>query len=216
DAVAGAWLDSRPLLRPNWYGDAFQGKEGPWLDEFTREFEATAYRPMRNRWQPYVYSRNAPFAGKYINIDERGLRRTINAPSSSAASQARKSLYFFGGSTLWGHGARDEYTIPSIVSRLLSEKGHAVEVTNFAQLAYVNAQEFITLVAELQHGRAPDVVIFFDGFNEVLSTVTNAEPGLSINEESRRREFKIGSQPADRLAALALRSTALCRLLGVS
>ncbi|MEZ5199091.1 MAG: hypothetical protein R2764_22725 [Bacteroidales bacterium] len=33
----------------------------------------------------------------------------------------------FGGSTMWGTGVRDEYTIPSLVGELLSRQGYHVK-----------------------------------------------------------------------------------------
>jgi hypothetical protein len=204
------WLDSRPLLPADWYGDAIDPSEAPWLNEFSREFEETAFRPLRNRWQPYVYGRNAPFDGKLINIDERGIRRTTNTMADSA-SPDHPRIVMLGGSTLWGHGARDEHTIPSCLARLLGERGRQVEIVNLGQLGYVNTQEVFTLWSELQRNRAPQMVIFVDGFNDILSTLVNQTTGWSINEVSRQREFKSSRQPASELFGMALRRTAISR-----
>lgn len=204
------WLDSRPLLPPNWCGDAIDPSQAPWLSEFNREFEETAFRPLRNRWQPYVYGRNAPFNGDLIKIDDRGIRRTTNTEGDSGSSD-RPRVYLLGGSTLWGHGARDEHTIPSCLARLLSERGRQVEVVNLGQLGYASTQEVITLSTELQRDRAPQIVIFVDGFNDILSTLVNGTTGWSINEVSRQREFKVSRQPASYLLGMALQRTAIAR-----
>ncbi|MGB1287006.1 MAG: hypothetical protein ACPG7F_10770, partial [Aggregatilineales bacterium] len=63
----------------------------------------------RVTWLPYVYWRMDEYDGKYINISPEGIRYT---PDYSADNPAAQTIYFFGGSTMWGEGARDAYTIP--------------------------------------------------------------------------------------------------------
>ena len=45
-----------------------------WSAEYWREFESS----KQQQYRPYVIWRRAPFRGKYINVDEDGLRRTVN------------------------------------------------------------------------------------------------------------------------------------------
>ena len=45
------------------------------------------------------------------------------------------------------------------------------------------------LELELQRGNVPDVVIFYDGVNDVFSTFQNGASGLPQNEASRVEEF---------------------------
>ena len=59
-----------------------------------------------------------------------------------------------GGSSLWGFGARDDQTIPSLLARRLHDRGVQVEVKNLSDLGYVSTQEVIGLLRELQ-GRLP-------------------------------------------------------------
>ncbi len=75
-------------------------------------------------WAPYVYWKRKPFAGKYINVDERGLRRTWNGKlPEEKDSSAIIEVFMFGGSAMWGSGVSDDYTIASIVSRPFSRMG---------------------------------------------------------------------------------------------
>ena len=76
-----------------------------------------------------------------------------------------------GGSSLWGFGARDDQTIPSLLARKLLERGISVEVKSLSELGYVSTQEVIGLFRELQEGYRPDVVIFYDGVNDTTSAV---------------------------------------------
>ena len=50
----------------------------------------------------------------------------------------------FGGSTMWGTGARDACTIPSLLARALQGRGMSLEIINFGETGYVRTQEVIT------------------------------------------------------------------------
>ena len=107
-----------------------------------------------------------------------------------------------GGSSLWGFGARDDQTIPSLLARRLHERGVHVEVKNLSELGYVSTQEVIGLLRELQGGYRPDVVIFYDGVNDTTSAVLSGEAGLTTNEINRRREFNLLQSPGRLVSAL--------------
>ncbi len=154
-------------------------------------------------WHPYVYWRRQPFQGVHINIDERGLRKTWNPPQTENNAQDPVRIFFFGGSTMWGWGARDDETIPSHVSRLLTEAGHRVEVTNFGEIGYVSTQGVIALMRCLQQGDVPDIVVFMEGVNDVLSAYRNKVAGVSIPERRRQEDFNL-SKDTDRLRRVYL------------
>ena len=154
-----------------------------WLEDYYKEFHQ-----QHISWEPYVYWRYTPYKGHYINIDEKGLRRTWNTGISR-----RKRIFVFGGSTVWGTGVRDDFTIPSFISRILSlEKGLNVEVINFGQSGYVTTQEIIALLRLLQNGQIPDLVIFYDGINDSFSAFQSREAGIPQNEFNRYAEFNSG------------------------
>jgi lysophospholipase L1-like esterase len=104
-----------------------------------------------------------------------------------------------GGSSLWGFGARDDQTIPSLLARELFEQGWDVQIRNLAEIGYVSTQEVVALVRELQAGYRPDVVIFYDGVNDTTSAYLEGQAGLTTNEVNRRREFNL-LQSSSRLA----------------
>lgn len=139
------------------------------------------------RWQPHSYWRINPFHGKYTHIDGDGLRKTWN-PHAATSKPLR--IFMFGGSALWGMGNNDEATIPSILSHLLSQNaGLDVQVTNFAQPAYVNSQELVALLLELQQNHIPEIAIFYDGFDDIHGALLNQSAGESGLEFARRRTF---------------------------
>lgn len=162
-------------------------KEADWFEEYLEEAGG-----FRTQWRPYVYWRLRPQQGRHINISEEGIRRTWAPPSGTEAEAPKKRIFMFGGSTLWGAYARDDFTIPSHLSKILNlEHGVNVEVTNFGESGYVSTQEVITLIRRLQRGDTPDLVIFYDGVNDVFSAFQNGEAGLTQQEWHRRDEFNL-------------------------
>ncbi len=175
-----------------------------WARTFFRE-----NRQKTSEWHPYVYFRMKPFRGETINIDARGLRKSWQPPrerSETGRPQAR--VWIFGGSAAWGVGSRDDFTIPSLIAKDLEARGIAAEVTNFGEIGYVSTQEVIALMLELRAGRRPDLVVFYDGVNDVLAAYQNGQAGWPQNEANRRREFADRRSPY-RLVAAGVRTLVL-------
>ncbi len=156
-----------------------------WAQNYFKEFqEASVFE-----YTPYLdFKRRPNYHGTYVNLDDRSVRKTV---SSCGKYNTSYRIFAFGGSTLWGSGARDEGTIASQLATELCDQGFAVEVTNFGESAYVNTQEVIRLMLELRQGNIPDIVIFYDGFNEVYSSFQNQAAGLPQNIINRRKEFNL-------------------------
>lgn len=149
------------------------------------------------QWTPFVYIRNPTFRAPYAETDSLGHRVTPH-PRSDAERTVR--VYFMGGSTTFGWYQRAEYTIPAEAARRLqSEVGELakVEVTNFGVPGHTFTQEIIELVLQLRSGARPDVVVFYDGINDVMATIQNGVPGLPQNEANRRADFDRGRALAE-------------------
>jgi len=144
-----------------------------WLDLYLEEIRpAFAVTPDAYRgWT------SSPQAGRYINVEPSGRRRTWQPNDAASTSGDPLNVWMFGGSTLWGMGARDDQTIPSWVARQLSIDGRPVRVENFGQLAYVSTQEALALTMELRAGRVPDVVVLYDGANDALAALQVGKAG---------------------------------------
>jgi hypothetical protein len=170
-----------------------------WPVEHYRELES-----LEDRWLPYVYFRQKPFQGLTITIGPEGLRTNWAPPPASVNRPNRKvvKLLMLGGSSLWGFGARNDQTIPSLVARDLHELGYQIELRNLAEIGYVSTQEVIALFREIQSGYRPDFVVFFDGVNDTTSALLEGEAGLTTNEVNRRKEFNLLKSPGRLTAAL--------------
>jgi len=163
-------------------------------DDIDDESVKEIFRELRQQdmqWEPYLHYRFKPMNGKHNTIYENGLRKTVN-PSLKDSATALK-IFCFGGSTMYSSGSRDEHTIPSELSKLIQTNfpDQNVEITNFGCHGYTRATENIQLQRELIKNNIPDLVIFYDGVNEVISAHQNNEAGSPTNAYNRKKEFKI-------------------------
>jgi lysophospholipase L1-like esterase len=186
-------LDYREL---HFYDD---GLPTPTPPEFWAEQAQT-----RVRWSPYTYWLMAEFHGQFINVGADGIRATAAYGDESDAK-----IYFFGGSTMWGEGARDNYTIPSHVARLFNEAGIPQNIVNYGESGFVSSQDLIWFQLQLLRGNVPDVAIFYQGFNDVLSAWGGDVVGVTLQEEMRLNDSEAGrilrsNQPVLRLPTMSL------------
>jgi hypothetical protein len=119
----------------------------------------TDYNSVQHHYEPFVGWQMAPYSGRTLTISKNG-ERMHSAPS--CVSKNRKSVHFFGGSTMWGEGSDDDHTIPA----LFNEINPQYEVFNHAQLAYNSRQELDALISLYSTGASPDIVVFYDGVND--------------------------------------------------
>lgn len=173
------------------------------------------HRELREQdmmWEPYLHYRFKPMNGKHNTIYANGLRKTAN-PSLKDSATAIK-IFCFGGSTMYSSGSRDEYTIPSELSKLIYKTfpNQNVEVSNFGCHGYTRATENIQLQRELIKNNIPDIVIFYDGVNEVISAHQNNEAGAPTNAYNRKREFKLAHNYKKRIR-LMINSSNLYRFI---
>jgi len=143
---------------------------------------------MTVRWLPYNYWTTAPYEGDYININSQGVRFT---PSFTDDPSTQK-IYFFGGSTMWGEGARDAYTIAGHVAQLLAEDNQAQQVVNYGQTGYVSTQDLILFQTQLALNNVPDVALFYQGFNDVYSAYLQDTAGIPYREYQRVSDVEAG------------------------
>jgi lysophospholipase L1-like esterase len=162
--------------------DAYQGAEWttPYFDEFSRS--------VRVDWKEHVGWWQRPHRGRYVTIDERGLRAT---PGEHETGPDAVRILCFGGSTMMGMGARDAHTIPAELARRLDELGHRTAVANLGQLGHNSTQETIALQQLLKQGDRPDIVLFYDGINEMVCAEQTGAADRVMHEAARRAEFNI-------------------------
>jgi hypothetical protein len=65
-------------------------------------------------------------------------------------------------------------------------------VTNFGESGYVSTQGMIELQLQVRSGNIPDVVVFYDGINDIAAAAQSGQAGVPQNEFNRSREFSFG------------------------
>ena len=149
----------------------------------------------RTVYEPYTIWKRRPYRGTYTTIDVGESRRTVGNSSSDDALQ----VWMFGGSAVWGVGAPDGETIPSHLTALLNgELGIDASVRNMGRRGYVSTQEVVYLMRELQAGRRPDVVVFYNGVNDAAAVSLWPEfPGAHVSFDTVRDRFESNGEDDD-------------------
>ncbi len=172
------------------------------LDNFRDLQKETLGSPTSYIFDPYLQLRERPREGKFVNVSNESMRRTISAPDN-----AEFTIYLFGGSTQFGLLVADKDTIASYLQQLLIERygPGTFAVKNFGRSTYYSTQEALLLALLLRNGHSPDFVIFLDGLNENRNS-----PALSEIFEQRFSQLNSSNRKSrtkrlvDILSSLAL------------
>jgi len=112
------------------------------------------YSAPGSKYQSFIGYRRNQFSGDVVNVDSNGFRISTN-------HKINDSVWFLGGSTMWGTGSDDNNTIPSIYAKITNKS-----VLNLGESGYNSFQELIQLQILLANGYKPEIVIFYDGAND--------------------------------------------------
>jgi lysophospholipase L1-like esterase len=115
-------------------------------------------RGIETVYAPFVEWKRKPFRGETVNIDESG-KRIHRPPGKGEKGVVR----FFGGSTTWGTGVDDDDTIPALFNALHPDW----TVHNHGESGYYSRQELESLINSVHLGEPVDLVVFYDGYNDV-------------------------------------------------
>ncbi|MCD6588360.1 MAG: SGNH/GDSL hydrolase family protein [Candidatus Fermentibacteraceae bacterium] len=159
------------------------------------------------QYHPFVMWKSAELDLSLMNVDSDGTRRTCGNPESPSVR-----IFMLGGSAVWGWMVPDSCTIPSVLQEVLKTTGYpGISVTNLGQNGWVSTQEITQLVLKLNSGEIPDMVIFYDGANDMLASVENGEAGLVIGNQSTRRRFQgCGQGETSRCSMLSILGNTNC------
>ena len=137
-----------------------------WATSYWDEVETLDYQ-----FSPFILSRISDTDGDHVT-SRSGVRR-----SYAAGAEADAEVWFFGGAALWGMGQRDLHTIPSEIARQAEAEDLTLEVRNLAQPGYTSLQSALLLEQELAVRPAPDLVVFYDGADDVSVQLADARDG---------------------------------------
>ena len=124
--------------------------------------ETIGFREEAKNFRGYPYKAflgwiSPDIKGDFLNVAN-GRRKTI----VSEELVGETKLHFFGGSTIWGHSVSDKNTIPSLISQLLK-----LDAVNYGEQAYNSRQGLNLLLDNLEKIKKGDVVVFYDGVNDI-------------------------------------------------
>lgn len=153
--------------------------QGAWY--FSSEFVDESFR-QPNGWFIRPNTRliiPGDFHGKFINI-EHGQRRTTDSPAL-----VLHRVFVLGGSAIYGAEVPDNETIPSHLQRFLGKLQAGWRVENCGSISVTTAQQLELLkTLPVQPG---DVVVFYDGVNDVYQGIYNGDPSGWVAGENRKQ-----------------------------
>src|SRR5262245_27465301 len=114
----------------------------------------------------------------------KGLRKTSNQEE-----HPKNKIYMFGGSSMWGTGSADRNTIPSLLQAQLRANEQRYAVFNYGFSTVVAHQQLSRLkTLDLKDG---DVVIFYDGWNDIWQGVVYGQPSGTIIGYNEAHALKV-------------------------
>lgn len=132
-------------------------------------------------WAPYEHWRVRPnLHTRFYNTNSLGFRGR-ETPLEKPPGRFRVAV--LGGSAAWGLGSTaDDRSLPGRLETILRAEhpGRDIEVIDAGQPGFTSAQELIyfqRLISRL----SPDLVLLFNGYNDVYADFLNAEPGWPQN-----------------------------------
>lgn len=130
-------------------------------------------RRLKWRHVDYVEFREMPLNSATITVDGWGRRRV----PGNCEEKAAFTIWMFGGSTMFGYGSPDEFTIPAHLTRKLNLQGRCTTIVNYGSGSWQSTQSTIQLIEGLKRIRRPDAVIFYDGINDIANVDLGGTPG---------------------------------------
>jgi lysophospholipase L1-like esterase len=129
-----------------------------------------AFASNHFEYSPWTEYKNIDFSGKYFNT--KGLARaTVPDVFTNPDTAAIQTIYFFGGSTMYGINIADRETIASAFVDLYKIKfphGVSIKVVNHGVSAYHSYNELMLLSSLVYSGQKPGIAIMVDGLNDFL------------------------------------------------
>jgi lysophospholipase L1-like esterase len=140
-------------------GDPHVAEKGPWLDD------ALANHAEVPVYDPYLTVRPADRVSPYLNVTDR-VRHSYEPVGADGPDAL--DVWFFGSSAMFGTAfIRDDHTIASEFARAAEADGVTVRVSNFGVTAYETWQEALLLSQMLTERPAPDLIVFYGGYNDL-------------------------------------------------
>jgi hypothetical protein len=143
-----------------------------WFPSFRRDMAWVM--DERVAWRPMAVQRVLDVATPTVNVRDR-VRESWTAPECDCR---RVTVWLYGGSGAFGVGQRDEHTIASEFARAAAADGVVVDVQNRGIPGQMHWRNATRLAWDLTQSPPPDLVVFYEGAEEVASELELASRGL--------------------------------------
>lgn len=149
---------------------AYAGQD--WYPSFVRDL--TWVTDERVAWRPMAVQRLLDVETSTVSVRERQ-RVTWSAPECDCP---RKRVWMYGGSGAFGVGQRNDHTIASELARAAYADGVLLEVSNRGMPGQLHWRNSTRFAWDLTQEPPPDVVLFYDGAEEVEAELELRRRGL--------------------------------------
>ena len=177
----------------------------PWMAPMWREWQEAG---RLDQYEPYVVFKPSPYKGRFVNVGDDG-RRVM--PGSTCPDSGFR-IFLFGGSAVFGLWQPDSGTIASLLQQELRRRNVPACVENYGANAYVSTQGLIALERVLQRLPPPDLVLWYDGFNDAATMKETGVPGAHTNLSIVAQRFKQRHEGLGHAANTFIRTTNAYRL----
>ncbi|MFM7068467.1 MAG: hypothetical protein ACKOYM_03300 [Actinomycetes bacterium] len=160
-------------------------RDAPWANTMHDE-QVAAIQPASTPLPPGMHA-IPDFAGTTTNVVN-GERRSRSATHGGAAT----NVWFVGAGGAFGVGQRDDFTVASELVRLGDAAGQPLTVHNLGVPENLFLDDEITLVRDrLRRSEPPDLVVFYDGFNDALFNwmYASTHGGTPLPREERAKDW---------------------------
>lgn len=141
---------------------------------FSKDFVAEAfYQPGGWKKQEKIGLIPKDFNGRFFRTSG-GLRSTSFQPE-----MFENTIHIFGGSTLYSSEVPDDHTIASHLQRLLNKEHPGKYVVKNYGLPTISIVEQVERLKTVEVKKS-DIVIFYDGINEINENIFYANPDYSL------------------------------------
>lgn len=162
-------------INKNWF---YRQKTNSWWNTESAALIAT-FHPFHS----WIYSN---ITTPHIHFNKDGVRKTNGNPDNASNT---KTIYIFGGSAIAGVAVSDNETVPSRLSQIMNSKYPKYTVENYGQYGFNSSQELSRLIQLLKNGGRPDLVIFYDGYNDVALRWNEPQDSQIYYEQSIKRRL---------------------------
>ncbi len=150
--------------------EAYQGDD--WFPSFRRDMAWVM--DERVAWRPMNVQRVLDVETPTVNVRDRQ-RVSWTAPPCDCR---RVTVWLYGGSGAFGVGQRDEHTIASELARAAAADGITLDVRNRGMPGQMHWRNSTRLAWDLTQEPPPDLVVFYEGAEEVASEFELRDRGL--------------------------------------